>query len=952
MEPYKIFPYTLLRISGGSINELDKLIFAEAPELIDQYINIQTKLDSAKNDLSEKLYAHITLLNDNPLQNTILTLRRDIFNDREISPDKIKKLSTYLPNDLFLLLNQYCTLISKKNLFYIESEELYIRKKKEMKGAVNALFSDEMFQKGLLLSSQDMLDRIPSYIADEGMQNKKRHQIEQGLFKYITRMYTKTSPFSTFTNLGIARNHQLRDTQTDFISFNNKGHEIVSHIRLNNFLFKYIKTLLIVNPDICHWFKIRPNPTISKKGDVYHLMVCFNNTDAFQRISTDSALEYIYELLKSESQGIVYGELIQKIIDADILEASYDEIDEYLKELINFGFLEYNFGVSGTDTDWDIHLREKLLPVASKNPLIDNLINVLIHVREIANKYGTEDLVNRKKLLYLAYNELREICMKLHEAAGLPEIERKSKEELQLIQAAEKLKAQKEQKVTLEALEETNEEQLQVGIQNKSITFFYFRPEGIFYEDTLLQQDIQIEPSLLKTFTEKIYQLDELLESLIIDEEHIKMTHFYIEHFKGRDEVSLLDFYETYYREFKHTERAYNKLTENNPESTVDKPEILKIKELEDSNGLKDKWNEAYVNKITVCNNHEVQLSLSDIKHAHNEVGIKDKNQDNKTSKAAFVQFFIDKESGDAPKLMGVLNLRFPGWMKLMSRFLHIFEAEVLDEAEQFNSSLQNSNLLLAEGCDASCFNANLHPPLLPYEIWMPNSNNNLPEDRQIPITDINIVEIDSKLKLVHKQTGKELHVFDLGLEMPTGRSALFQLLDKFNSNRTTSMYSLTFNVYKKLYRERKAEIKEGIVIFPRIVVAEQIVISRKKWVFPRSKVPVKNQNESEWQYFLKLNCWLREYDIPNETFIHIFHREDKPENEEQSKLFNKITRDDYKPQYINFQSPHLVMMFEKLASKVPKQMTIVEMLPNSSQLTKINNKKHIIESLIQWNDA
>ena len=52
----------------------------------------------------------------------------------------------------------------------------------------------------------------------------------------------------------------------------------------------------------------------------------------------------------------------------------------------------------------------------------------------------------------------------------------------------------------------------------------------------------------------------------------------------------------------------------------------------------------------------------------------------------------------------------------------------------------------------------------------------------------------------------------------------------------------------------------------------------------------------------------------------------------------------------MNFHTPILLSLFEKLIKKTPRLLRIQEMLPNSEQLLKINNKKHVSEFVLQWN--
>jgi hypothetical protein len=76
-------------------------------------------------------------------------------------------------------------------------------------------------------------------------------------------------------------------------------------------------------------------------------------------------------------------------------------------------------------------------------------------------------------------------------------------------------------------------------------------------------------------------------------------------------------------------------------------------------------------------------------------------------------------------------------------------------------------------------------------------------------------------------------------------------------------------------------------------------------------------------------------------------HREGDPPV--TPELLRKTGRDDYKPQYIHFNNPLLVHLFERLTGKVPQVLKIEEMLPHAGHLATINGEKFVTEYVVQW---
>ncbi|WP_222931317.1 hypothetical protein, partial [Xanthovirga aplysinae] len=59
--------------------------------------------------------------------------------------------------------------------------------------------------------------------------------------------------------------------------------------------------------------------------------------------------------------------------------------------------------------------------------------------------------------------------------------------------------------------------------------------------------------------------------------------------------------------------------------------------------------------------------------------------------------------------------------------------------------------------------------------------------------------------------------------------------------------------------------------------------------------------------------------------------------------------RDDYKPQYINFNNSLLVRLFGRMIGKAPASIKIEEMTPSSKELLSFNGEDLVSEFVVQW---
>eukprot|EP01006_Ploeotia_vitrea_P037791 TRINITY_DN66170_c4_g1_i1.p1 TRINITY_DN66170_c4_g1~~TRINITY_DN66170_c4_g1_i1.p1 ORF type:complete len:541 (-),score=-10.87 TRINITY_DN66170_c4_g1_i1:357-1736(-) len=454
------------------------------------------------------------------------------------------------------------------------------------------------------------------------------------------------------------------------------------------------------------------------------------------------------------------------------------------------------------------------------------------------------------------------------------------------------------------------------------------------------------------------------------------MHDYFINKYEEGATIDLFTFYEDYYREYKKPEaereeklkkqqaekaqkekEAKEKGPENKEEKAQSDEEEKKEENLEPPMVLESikargelmkEWKKSIGELVKPSSEDATHynVTLQDLKSVNEKLGAEVKDTSH-NSYGTFIQ--LHKEND---KIKGVLNSAFGGYGKMLSRFMHIFDQSVTDDMREWNMSL-NTGGYFVENCDASYFNANLHPPLMPYEIWMPGGHNSLPEEKQIPVTDfaVKVSEGKNRLDLVHKESQKPANIFDLGFQGSKGRSELFQLLSSFTKSEFLFPFTVTSGINEKFNQLNRKEGEKAdrpkISIQPRILYEDTIVLQRKGWNIPAKLLPIRNSTESNWEYFVRINQWRNDLGIPDEVFIFVNARSGSNAAPANNKV--RAGRDDYKPQYINFKSPILVNLLEKALKKVPYSLKIEEMAPYSDQLLEMNNEKYVTEFMIQW---
>jgi hypothetical protein len=459
-------------------------------------------------------------------------------------------------------------------------------------------------------------------------------------------------------------------------------------------------------------------------------------------------------------------------------------------------------------------------------------------------------------------------------------------------------------------------------------------------------------------------------------DERQKMLYYFINKYGEKASVPLLTFYEDFYRDYKkpeslkqEAEKKGKKAGEKEKDSGQNGqklPELPLIPEIQAKQERNKKWMEKFqtvlANSLPKVDPAEtVKLYLQHLEQTDEAIAEKMPVHERDCSYGCFMQFFIGKNDTGQEQLMGALNASFPGFGKMVSRFLHIFAEEVTADMRTWNQSLLNEQRIFLEDSDASFFNANLHPPLMPYEIHMPNGQNSLPPEKQVPITDLQVKvdEACSRLQLLHVPTQKRVFVFDLGFQGHMGRSQLFQLLEKFTLaeylfcapmlNALNSIYNPKVSSQVPGVTQEGAPVRE-VRILPRIIYEDRIILQRKTWYVPAESLPLRKAAETDWAWFMRVNEWRRALGIPGEVFIFVVDRIHTQASRPQAPGKKPApSRDDYKPQYICFHNPFLMDLLGKAMTRVPDTLKIVEMLPNSQQLLTLGNHRHIMEFVIQW---
>lgn len=908
----QLFPYFIIRLAGGNMEDLHELEVTKSIEQVRKVTKATTEINRLKEVINDILFETISQQNDKNIQNQLLQLKRDVHNLRAVNEDvfelPILKTCTELNDGIKAYIQVERMLENLRE----ESEDLYNSELTQTFRQLNKLSQDPNLRKGMILSNQSLIDNMDKYIPRVLLSRpkKKEWQTILGMMKYLTRMTTKTSPFSTFNSIGLGKIEDFLPKDWDYQG----DWGVKSVVRLNNYLFAYLKEALLNIEEIRKQCFIQLNPSVAVKAEQIHFLANSNNIESFQQIPVTGVNTLIIEEMSSDK--IQYQRLMEALEQQ--VEAPYQSLKEYLDNLIAIGFVEFSFSTSGVDPDWDIHFSAELNKIKDKPPLLTELINGLQKLRALTSSIEGSCEKERKILLNNIHGLFTHIYSDLLKASSFP------------AKAAPIAEKQMEDQAF------------------KQIHFegFNLKPHQMVFEDSSQTSNFFVSRAVVYPLIEKINKLCTVMARLEVQlDRKDKLKHYFSLRYPDQQVVDVLDFYENYYKEVELPEIEEGINMPGSKNSVHKILEVPGIKRRQEKNNKWERELEEALKPLLEKNPNHLDLRAELLEGLS---GNEDKEKPPLKaiqSMAAFAQLY--KSEGKEWK--AVLNLTYAGYGRMYSRFLHILDPSVTDLLRKKNQELgQNADGLMVENTDASYFNANLRPPLMPYELEVPNGHRNLPPGNQIPVTEVGITHCmkTDQLQLIHKPSGKRLYLFDLGFQSLRGRSQLYQLLERFTPATYVYPKLLTETINSVLYLKK---LKKGaeMVVFPRITFEGDIIVQRKSWFFAKKSIPVRHTNESDAKYFLRLNQWRIKHEVPQEVFIYVTTPQEMATLSKYEQ--RKIGKDNQKPQYISFNNPLLIRLLEKMVLKVPKVLKVEEMLPQPSQLEPMNESQIVNECVFQW---
>jgi hypothetical protein len=137
-----------------------------------------------------------------------------------------------------------------------------------------------------------------------------------------------------------------------------------------------------------------------------------------------------------------------------------------------------------------------------------------------------------------------------------------------------------------------------------------------------------------------------------------------------------------------------------------------------------------------------------------------------------------------------------------------------------------------------------------------------------------------------------------------------------------------------------------GITSNPRVIYDHHLVLQRRSWTVDREALPMRQSAENDASFYLRLNDWREANGIPDHVFVYVTRDRDVIE---RKKTEHKLSRDDYKPQFISFRDWFTVDLFDRMRVRALQSVLIEEMLPSAETMLTFAGLRYATEFIVQW---
>ncbi len=937
------------RVSGLPMSTVADLADQELAGLIERLFAAEQELADSREALSAELFSAIGAVADKRIRFKLLALRRALYNARMPSASGMEAAACVLPPDVMASIGAANARLHDRDELRKQLDQVHNDALLRARLRLRAALADGDFQKGLALSSRTLFENLTRYLkAPASVHGSREEQIERGLLRYLTRMSTKATPFGTFCAV-IGGEFVTAERDGPILAFDGDPCDKHSTVRLNKRIYAVLWDYLCSRPAVRARLGIELNPSLRVEADQLRFLTANGGQEIFQRLARTEVLDFVQELSAVAKGGMTFAGLATELARHPRCEADADGARAFLDRLIMLGMLRLRAVVPEQEADWSGPLAS-FLDAVEADPEAWAIRGLLRDLDDLRARYSYASAPDRARILTTIAERLR---------GGFESLGRTPPP----------------------------------------------RHELPWYEDATA--DARLHVTVTPSLGRALNRLGEWVALTIpLNGARIQMAsmrHFFDMRYDAEvgDSVPLMTFYEDYYREHFREHLVKARAAGNGGgDASYDAGNPFALGSIQ---RLRAAWTElgeavraAWAQDLAAT---EIAITRQMLESALATAG--GTRSVAELSVAVFGQ--VLREDDGAVRILAQGGRLYGGYGKYYSRFLYLLPDEWREAVFEDNARLARGTL--AEICGDAAFNANLHPPLLPWEISYPTGQQG-GSARQIPSAELAVARNPTDanaLTLLHVGSGRRVLPVDLGFLNPFMRPPLYQLLNGFSASG-----AFAFPLPSSPEPRRPPAVQTQpprIVCRPRITYEDLVVLARRRWHVPHTCYPRQGLSEADAEYFLRVAKWQRQHRIPRRVYVRVLPLRNRAPasvesrggapppttegptsrnqrvatpaleevadgaapsvheapGEEQADLGpvagprdahideGRYSRDFQKPQFIDFLSPLLVRLFARLGGALTRfDLLLEECLPTMDQLPVGPRGPHAVELILQ----
>ena len=880
----RVFPYALVRYSP-----FDSLAIASArrPSVAAhaRYIHhVDTQANAAVAIATATLHKQIGDLQGRRERFPLLAIRRRLHKRKLLENEHHRLLAKY--PSVTEACSEAAKLLRRQATASATFSAAYDVALTKSLSAIYELSSPEPFRAALALASPTL------FAATAGRWDNDRSAVEPirsaiSLARYVYRAYTKTSPFSSFTMLGLSELRQATAGEHMVLQESAGGGQRIS---VNSLNFDLLWEGLISVPSIRSHVRCRVNPTLSCTPDRVSWYVSVHNRDLLNSLKSPPPWMIAYlNRLADNGNSMLPREATTFL--CEISSLTDRQAGEYVTRLLQTGLLVFEPPARPTDPDWLTQMEQWLrsMPNDASRPILRTLSGI----RSLAARIADADPAGRVEVI--AEGEDTMGSLNRHPLGGV-------------FWEMDRSWSRQGNRRSLAAYRSRR----------------LFRP--LFYEDVRGPLNLNVSLSRIERLCTVLHALAErctLLAPHAVGRR--ALANFMSKRFAGESEMdflTLLDAVQAHRREVATAQGASGW-------TLFDAKEVI-AQQSRRLAAWTQKIAKSVVSKVSGrAPNEPVVLRFSDIDSAaeHVEHWLR---ADRPTSYSATVQVGTTA-SGEIIWVMNDPTV-WNGFGRAVSRFLPLFSDSVGKTLKAWNAAALGGATLLVENVDGSRFNGNLHPDIVAKEIALPGTGVPTSVKRPVCISDLFIRRRGDDLHLRDRKTERRVMICDVGFQTH-GRSTVFELLNYFATGGPIMFQALLEEINRQ-WKVVTQEVASG----PRIALENEVIVQRRTWTVPRYlRDAASVATPPEW--FRKANEWRQTADLPDQGFFRI-----------PSTTTDQSNRSFRKPQYLAFDDPVACELFRGAARSDEGALQFVEMYPNLSMAPiGPGDIHHVTELGVTW---